>query len=217
MASMCCCGRPTHYSLCSGAEKKPLEDADGFVPVSLDPEDSVGDLSVSVFILDGRNAPPDDGICSINAHVIAATADEEITLGLYCVDAPVLIHLSPRIVKRVATIFQPHTKCRFLIYVPEFCFSGVARARVIRDDVIVEIAKFMPDKLCHDSARFSQLDTIALSCTMVVLKQLQELRENTDISRRTRPAAPLNLTDNEQDADEELPWLSRLFTGHDYR
>ncbi|KAG1843706.1 hypothetical protein C8R48DRAFT_736242 [Suillus tomentosus] len=71
------------YSLDS---KKRFWKMEGFVPVSLDPEDSAGDLPVSVFVFGGKTAPPDDGIYFINARVITTTVDEETTLELYCVD-----------------------------------------------------------------------------------------------------------------------------------
>ncbi|KAG1727403.1 hypothetical protein EDB19DRAFT_197813 [Suillus lakei] len=61
---------------------------EGFVLVLFETEDIAGDLPVSIFILGGRNAPPEDGIYFINARVIfaTATAGEETTLELCCVD-----------------------------------------------------------------------------------------------------------------------------------
>jgi hypothetical protein len=32
---------------------------DGFMPLSLDPEDDVGDLAVSIFVFGGKNVPPE--------------------------------------------------------------------------------------------------------------------------------------------------------------
>ncbi|KAG2087202.1 uncharacterized protein F5147DRAFT_841485 [Suillus discolor] len=49
----------TPYSLDS---KKRFWKMEGFVPVSLDPEDSIGDPPVSVFVFGGKTAPPEDGI-----------------------------------------------------------------------------------------------------------------------------------------------------------
>ncbi|KAG1897600.1 uncharacterized protein F5891DRAFT_982568 [Suillus fuscotomentosus] len=59
---------------------------DGFVPLSLDIEDDLADLAVSVFIFGGTTAPPEDGIYFINACVITSTIDEHVSLELYCVD-----------------------------------------------------------------------------------------------------------------------------------
>lgn len=47
--------------------------------MSLDPEDSVGDLLVSIFILGGKNILPED---FINARVITVTPDAETVLEL---------------------------------------------------------------------------------------------------------------------------------------
>ncbi|KAG2071995.1 hypothetical protein BDR04DRAFT_1141903 [Suillus decipiens] len=52
-----CCER-RHNATAYALEKS----MDGFMPVSVDPEDSVEDLSVFVFTFTGQNAPPpDDG------------------------------------------------------------------------------------------------------------------------------------------------------------
>ncbi|KAG1719658.1 hypothetical protein EDB19DRAFT_1918680 [Suillus lakei] len=59
---------------------------DGFVPISLDAEDGIGDLPVSIFIFRGKNTPPEDGIYFINACVVTTSVDEDTTLELYCVD-----------------------------------------------------------------------------------------------------------------------------------
>lgn len=56
------------------------------MPVSLDPEDSLGDLPVSIFIFGGKMAPPEDGIYFIHAWVITTTVNEETSLELYCID-----------------------------------------------------------------------------------------------------------------------------------
>lgn len=59
---------------------------EGFVPLSLDVEDDLADLAVSVFIFGGTTAPPEDGIYFINARIITSTTDEHVSLELYCVD-----------------------------------------------------------------------------------------------------------------------------------
>jgi len=71
---------------CPQCEKNILHDE--WVCTSVDPEDIVGDLPVSVFIFGGKNAPPEDGIYFINARhgAVTATVDEETTLELYCVN-----------------------------------------------------------------------------------------------------------------------------------
>ncbi|KAG2111326.1 uncharacterized protein F5147DRAFT_651502 [Suillus discolor] len=58
----------------------------GFVPLSLDADDDIGDLLVSVFTFGGTTAQPEDGNYFINARVITSTADEHLSLELYCVD-----------------------------------------------------------------------------------------------------------------------------------
>ncbi|KAG1761172.1 hypothetical protein EDD22DRAFT_954238 [Suillus occidentalis] len=73
----------TRYSL---DPKKTFWKMEGFVPVSPDPEDGVGDLSASVFVFGGRNAPPEDGIYFVNARIVTTTVDENTSLELYCVD-----------------------------------------------------------------------------------------------------------------------------------
>jgi len=49
----------THYVL---EPRKMFWKMDGFVPVSLDTDNDVGDLPISIFIFSGKNAPPEDGI-----------------------------------------------------------------------------------------------------------------------------------------------------------
>lgn len=65
------------YLLCPGAEKSLLED-DGFVPVSPDPENGIGDLPVSVFIFGGKDTPLEDAIYFINARVVTVTVVEDM-------------------------------------------------------------------------------------------------------------------------------------------
>jgi hypothetical protein len=66
--------------------KKRFWKMEGFVPLSADADNEIGDLPVSVFTFGGKNMPPEDGIYFINARVITATTDDETTLELYCVD-----------------------------------------------------------------------------------------------------------------------------------
>ncbi|KAG1863415.1 hypothetical protein C8R48DRAFT_708289 [Suillus tomentosus] len=59
---------------------------EGFVPISVESDDTVCDLPVSVFIFGGKNAPPEDGIYFINARLITTAVEDETSLELYCVD-----------------------------------------------------------------------------------------------------------------------------------
>ncbi|KAG1835942.1 hypothetical protein F4604DRAFT_2009498, partial [Suillus subluteus] len=67
--------------------KKTFWMMEGFVPVSPDPEDGIGDLPASIFIFGGRNAPPEDGIYFVNARIVTTTVNESTSLELYCVDS----------------------------------------------------------------------------------------------------------------------------------
>lgn len=51
---------------------------DGFVPVSPDPANDIGDLPVSVFIFGGKNTPLEDGIYFVNARVVTAAVVEDV-------------------------------------------------------------------------------------------------------------------------------------------
>lgn len=66
--------------------KKTFWQMEGFVPVSPDPEDGVGDLPAAVFTFGGRNAPPENGIYFVNARIVTTTVNNSTSLELYCVD-----------------------------------------------------------------------------------------------------------------------------------
>lgn len=60
------------------SRKKAFWKMDGFVPVSPDPENDIGDLPVSVFIFGGKNTPLEDGIYFVNARVVNAAVVEDM-------------------------------------------------------------------------------------------------------------------------------------------
>jgi hypothetical protein len=79
MASACSFHVGFRNATCYALEpKKAFWKMDGFVPVSPDPENGIGDIPVSVFIFGGKNTPLEDGICFINARVVTVTVVEDM-------------------------------------------------------------------------------------------------------------------------------------------